>query len=338
MKSMCLTTITLLAFIANSCGVYENIFCNSCPLTLGSNCQAPQYTCKCVCFGGCNANDGTLVSNGVTMSLINIQNVAEVLQPCTSCFVFWYAWECKDVTTNMNINTCDHYNDYDKYKGNCLPVNSSLAAKTLHYLEKEVLVNMLYISNRFLPKNLWTWVDQAKARSKDELYMQQVKQQLFDSWKAFQVTGHGAIELGVFVYPNFLRNASFGRESRRINATAMFLKMNVDEYKQLVRYTRDSLGSYIVSPSPPIVVVDESGQPNYSPPRSHSPYPPPQREYAPPPPSRSTDNNKTSIDVGLGVVLALGWYYILAICLGGLILIVSVIAFFCCCCKAVCYC
>lgn len=125
MKFVYLTTVILFASITDSQGVYENIFCNSCPLTLGSQCQEPQYTCKCVCSAGCTANDGTVVTKGGTLSLANIKNVAEVLQPCSSCLIFWFAWECNDVTTSMNINTCDHYNDYNKYKDDCLTNPSS---------------------------------------------------------------------------------------------------------------------------------------------------------------------------------------------------------------------
>lgn len=331
MTPVYLSTITLFALIANSHGVYESIFCESCPLTLGSQCQEPQYTCKCACSVGCTINNGTTVKNGATASLIDIKSVAQVLQPCSSCLIFWFAWDCKDATTSMNINTCDHYNDYNKYKTDCL------TSPLLHFLEVDILVNMLSISNRFLPKHLWTWVDQVKAQSKDEQYMQQVKQKLFDSWKAFQVTGHGAIELGLFVYPNELKKAPFGKESRRVNATTMFLKMNVDEYKQLVTYTREILGSNINLSSPTIVIVDESGQPVDDSPRRYSPYPPP--------PSQPTNGNDTSVDIGVGAAFSLAWYYILAICLGGLILIAVVIALisvtitlFCCCCQVICCC
>jgi hypothetical protein len=212
MKFTYVNMIILFTLIVKSQSVYENLFCDTCPLTLGSDCQKPQYTCKCVCSVGCNANDGSIKGNGASVSMTDITNIAQLLQPCSTCFVFWSQWDCKDVTTNMNLNACDHYNDYQQYKGNCL--------------------------------------------------------------------------------------------------------------------ASPSIVSPAIATSPPV------RQPPI--PRRYSPFPSP--DVFEPPYSPPTSNNDTDLAIGVGAVLILAWYYILAICLAGVILIAIIIAIICCCCKAVCCC
>jgi hypothetical protein len=116
-------TIILTCLIGYSSCVYEDIFCDSCPLTIGNAtyaCTTPLYTCSCVCSGGCNTNSNNLVSRGATITLSNIKSIASLISPCSTCFVFWAQWECRDETTKFDLDACGHYNDYIMYNGNCL--------------------------------------------------------------------------------------------------------------------------------------------------------------------------------------------------------------------------
>jgi hypothetical protein len=260
-------------------------------------------------------------------------------------------WECKDTSTGVNTDACLYSLDYDKFIQDCQSQGPqgekevNLIKDALNFLQVDVMVHMLYISDMFLPKYLWTWVDQTRAHAKDVKYMQQVHKQILDSWKAFQVTGHGAIELGEFTYPDMLANAPFGEESWYVNKhNTIFLKMNVDEYLQLVRYVNNTLvasnsttyNQWFVDNNSPQFTLGPT-PPTPSSPRRYLPPQPPYPITSPSYPQVSRDYNDTA-SAGIGMALVLAWYWILAICIGGIIIIATVTIVICCCCKTVCCC
>ena len=109
-------------------------------------------------------------------------------------------------------------------------------SELLHILTVKMMFHHLHISSQFQPKHLWTWIDRNKISSTEYLYKSY--DLIIDSWTKFKCTGHGAIELGTLRHlPNHLiEQQIFGLESRIISHHEVFLKMNVDEYLNLVSY------------------------------------------------------------------------------------------------------
>lgn len=301
-------------------------------------CEKVTYTCKCDCSLGCKYQ--TLkVNHGFKETSLDIEQVNTLFDVCESCYVLWSSWICSIdnpsyYKTEDIIDVCDVSLDYEQMSNNCLvrsqsptPSNvqpSHLASpnpspseeEALEFLEKDVILRMLSLSKEFRPAYLWAWVNHTKADVNDVVYMMQVKEQLYDTWRNFQETGHGAIELGIFHYPNSLAYAPFGQESWYTSAkNTVFLKMNIDEYFALIAYVKAIINN--VSPQSPT----PSPSPRLSPSSFRSPG---LRSVV------STPND-TSIDNGdsLGIVLA--WWAITIIVVGGVVVITTFVCLIICC-------
>lgn len=314
-------------------------YCNDCPNTMmfeNGKCEKVTYTCKCDCSLGCVYQTSN-VNRGFIVKSLDIEHVNTLFDVCDSCYTFWSTWICTIDNpsyhkNNSNyIDICDVSLDYEQMSNNCLvsPTPSSSVfmtseEKALEFLEKDVILRMLRISEEFRPAYLWTWVNHTKADVNDVVYMMQVKEQLYDSWRDFQVTGHGAIELGIFHYPNTLADAPFGQESWPADEqNSMYLKMNIDEYLDLVTYVKNIVNKVPTSPSQLLSPSMNSSAPS---PRSS-----PNMSKSPSLRSVVSNKNDTRIDIGDGIAFALAWWAITIIVVGGVILLGLLICLIMCC-------
>lgn len=123
---------------------------------------------------------------------------------------------------------------------NTFEMKTSNLDEMLDILTTKMMLHHLNISCGFRPQHLWTWVDRSQITSQNYLYKS--FDMILDSWTKFKCTGHGAIELGIIknIPTSFPRNM-FGLESRMISSNNVFLKMNIDEYLNLVSFITTNL-------------------------------------------------------------------------------------------------
>lgn len=118
---------------------------------------------------------------------------------------------------------------------NTFVLETATPAEMLYILTTEMMLHHLYISCNFCPQPLWSWVDRSQVNSKEYLYNSY--DMIMDSWEKFKCTGHGAIELGTLKNsPTSFPKKLLGLESRIVSEHELFLKMNIDEYLQLVSH------------------------------------------------------------------------------------------------------
>jgi hypothetical protein len=207
------------------------------------------------------------------------------------------------------------------------PQNVSMQKEkeALSFLQVDVLLRMLRISGEFLPQNLWTWVNHSKADGGDVLYLEEVKEQIYDSWRAFKITGHGAIELGTFQYPTTLKNAPFGMESWDLSyGSSVFLKMNIDEYLNLIDFIDNIISGDNLTTSSPTSPPTSKSSPSPTPTSSPCPL-----IRSPRRASRKHLNNRNKADGD--IKFRFYWWVITLIVVGGVIILGLLI------CLGICY-
>lgn len=116
---------------------------------------------------------------------------------------------------------------------NMFELKSDNLEEMLDVLTVQMMLHHLNISEGFRPKHLWNWIDRNQITSREYLYKS--FDMIIDSWTKFKCTGHGAIELGIIKnIPTSFPRDIFGLESRMLTPNDVFLKMNVDEYLNIV--------------------------------------------------------------------------------------------------------
>jgi hypothetical protein len=124
--------------------------------------------------------------------------------------------------------------------GNIFENETANLEEMLDILTTRMMLYHLNISCNFCPQNLWTWVDRSQVSSTKYLFKS--FDMILDSWTKFKCIGHGAIELGIIKnIPTSCPRNMFGLESRVLSPNDVFLKMNVDEYLNLVTYITTNL-------------------------------------------------------------------------------------------------
>jgi hypothetical protein len=106
--------------------------------------------------------------------------------------------------------------------------------KLLRILTVDMMFQLLSLTSNCL--KFWKWIDRSQISSKDYLYKSY--DMIIDSWTKFKCTGHGAIELGTVknISGLSLEQRLFGLESKILSQNEVFLKMNIDEYLELVSH------------------------------------------------------------------------------------------------------
>lgn len=139
---------------------------------------------------------------------------------------------------HISLHVCFYHTATMAY--NTLEMKTATLEEMLDILTIKMMLHHLKISGNFHPQHLWSWVDRNQVCSTE--YLRKSFDNIIDSWTKFKCTGHGAIELGTIQnIPTSFPRDIFGLESTMLSTNDVFLKMNVDEFLNLVTYITTNL-------------------------------------------------------------------------------------------------